>query len=135
MMLLALDLTGLSFELCLFISELAGAKLRWLKCVDSTHYGYGLNFQLIQSEAFIQASSNGPSRSGVYSVQTPSEQGCVNCADPERQRDCHYDNPFQYCAISTAVGFVSRRTLCCCFAGIIYSFQKGSCYQHIKKPP
>ena len=41
---------------------LAGAILRGLKCVDSTHYGYGLNFQLIQLEAFIQAFSNKPLR-------------------------------------------------------------------------
>ena len=97
---------GLKIELCFCISELAGSKLCWLKCVESTHYGYELNFQPIQPEAFIQASSNGPSRSEVNSVLTPYEQGPVNCADPERQRDCHYDNPFQHCAISTAAGFV-----------------------------
>lgn len=62
MVLFAHYLTGLTFELCFYISDLASALLFWLKCVDSTHYGYGLNFQLIQLEAFIQAFSNKPLR-------------------------------------------------------------------------
>lgn len=79
-------------DMVLFSHYLAGAILCWLKCVESTHYGGGLNFQPTQPEARIKASSNIPSRQ----IHLPLE----------RQRGCHYDNPFQYCAISTAAEFV-----------------------------
>jgi hypothetical protein len=55
-MLLAHYLTGSLLSFAFVSVSLANAILLWLKCVDSTHYGYELNFQPIQLEAFIQAS-------------------------------------------------------------------------------
>lgn len=93
---------GLNFELCLFISMLAGHKFVLAEMCRFYTFGYELNFQPTQLEAFIQASRNnhldGMSwkfrisiqfwmylcglrnfrkliAAGVYSVQTPLNKG------------------------------------------------------------
>ena len=124
----------LNFKLCLSISKLAGAILRWLvmsltgsiigwlKCVESTHYesvdfsAYtfqslytGFEWLLFRIDALyfrdispvLDTSSRG--QNGIYPTQP---KDLLNWQTKERQRDCHYSNPFQYCAISTAAGFV-----------------------------
>ena len=53
---------GLNFELCLFISMLAGHKFVLAEMCRFYTFGYELNFQPTQLEAFIQAFSNKPLR-------------------------------------------------------------------------
>ena len=121
--------------------SLTGSIIGWLKCVESTHYesvdfsAYtfqslytGFEWLLFRIDALyfrdispvLDTSSRG--QNGIDPTQP---KDLLNWQTKERQRDCHYSNPFQYCAISTAAGFFSRNDLRCWLTGIIYSLQMG----------